>query len=88
MNNTNMQIKIATIITTVVINVPRGDVRTARAIARSWLKQGLVYMWGGQDAYVYVKTSKGCWHKVGIVGNQTSHNVEDEFAFMRKYQWR
>jgi len=74
--------------TDVIRYMPRGDVRTARAFARSWLKQGFIYMGGGQDAFVYVKTGKGCWHKVGLVGNQTSHNTEDAFEFHRTYNWR
>jgi hypothetical protein len=83
-----VKLRIATIMASRVFPIPSGSVRDARAIARSWLKKGLHYMWGGEDANVYVKTSHGCWHLLGTVGNQTSAKAEDEFDFMRQYQWR
>jgi hypothetical protein len=84
-----MQILIATVFASAKFEISRGNVRNARAIARSFLKHGRTYMGGGYEAFVYVRNSgsKGCWHKVGIVGNQTSNKPEDGFAFYRKYGW-
>ena len=65
-------IRIETLIATAVIQGQ--GAHSARSIARAWLKQGF-HMGGGRTATVSVGVVGGRWHKVGLVGNQTSNSM-------------
>jgi len=63
-----MLIRIDTIVGNAVI--VGGDVRTAKAVARSYIKATAGLWGGGPTAKVSVATPGGAWHSVGRVGNR------------------
>ena len=63
-----MLIRIDTIATTAIIR--GGDARTARAVARAFIKAHRGQWGGGKSATVSVGTVGGCWHKIGYIGNR------------------
>lgn len=50
--------------------LPGQGVRTARSVARAWLKRSGVDMGGGPEAVVSIAVAGGRWHRVGVVGNR------------------
>lgn len=63
-----MIIRIDTIACTAII---RGQgARTARAVARAFMKAHRGQWGGGESATVSVGTVGGCWHRVGYIGNR------------------